>query len=189
MGRKRQDEPEFPPLEPAVAFDIKIASGYQALVAKDLFMSAQRFREAADVLSKHISENLELHLGQPYAVVCAFSIELYLKCLLVMERGSYPRDHDLEELFRNLGSGTKGTLTRRFNSLDEKSNRRAAMRKDGFQTDLKTELKRSKDAFELLRYAHEHESKRAAFGLSLLIPCLVQVIFEKQPDWEGIPLF
>jgi len=56
-----------------------------AVNAKEVFSTAEVFRDAARILDRSMSEGLMLHLALPLVVNAAFSTELYLKCLLLVE--------------------------------------------------------------------------------------------------------
>lgn len=56
-------------------------------------------------------ENREIHrYGPAYVAVSAFSIELYVRCLLSIECRQYPETHDLEKLFGQLKRETREAL-------------------------------------------------------------------------------
>ena len=59
-----------------------------------MFMQAELFRTASQVLSGHLPD-----VAIPLAVCSAFSFELYLKCLLLIEGSDPGVKHNLDEMF------------------------------------------------------------------------------------------
>src|SRR2546430_1479658 len=49
-------------------------------------------------------------IAMPSMVISAFASELYLKCLLLIERGSAPQVHFLDSLFSNLKPKTQARV-------------------------------------------------------------------------------
>jgi len=120
----------------------------------------------------------------PWGVNVAFCIELYLKCLITIEKGTKVGGHDLESLFSNLTKQTRETLIKEWDSFVTTSVEKQKMRSDGYSTDLPSELKRSKNAFQWLRYEHEDLSKTGS-GLTIgpLMIMLRDVIISMHPEW------
>jgi len=129
-----------------------------------------------------------LHLFMPMGVAYAFSLELYLKCLLNVEGSSYPETHNLEELFRNLPKNTKTHLTKRYKALTDQSPCKSRMKKDGFKVELKSDLEASRNAFVFLRYAYEGKAPSGSgFTAGLLLECIREEIVKKKPAWDVWP--
>src|ERR1700745_2660716 len=74
-----------------------------------IFQQAIRFHQAQKILERSPDDQREA-LVQPVCVLAAFTIELLLKCLIRIEGGSPPRDHDLLELFKLLSARTRERL-------------------------------------------------------------------------------
>jgi hypothetical protein len=121
-------------------------------------------------------------------VLCAFAIELYLKCLLCIETGKVTKEHDLKGLFLRLDSSTR----KRLEDLWDESLRRPDKQRgldcirglpegEQLQTDLLYVLGIGSHAFEELRYLYE--TKRSKFLLHDFPDMLHRVILEKFPDW------
>ena len=57
--------------------------------AKQIFLQAKRFRNAGNLISNALGETNDVDLDiAPFIVNAAFSTELYLKCIYVLEYGS-----------------------------------------------------------------------------------------------------
>jgi hypothetical protein len=71
--------------------------------SRGLYMQAESFFQSGNLLFHNATQvGYNPQLLFPSFVCHAFSLELYLKCLIVMEGNAYPLSHDLEELFRKL---------------------------------------------------------------------------------------
>ena len=105
------------------------------------------------------------------AVLAALSVELYLKCLLFIERGQYPAIHDLKVLFGQLKCQTREALRKKHDARAERSG------------NLEELLDKGKDTFEKVRYIYErHETEYALNWLGELVR---QTIVNLHPDWES----
>jgi len=91
--------------------------------SQDILMNAERYWLAAKSLSYvsslsqsdmapyHLPDTFgDLDLTQPKMVLELFSIELYLKALLVYRTGSYARTHNLSRLFGDLSADDKNAI-------------------------------------------------------------------------------
>src|SRR5712675_1913175 len=64
-----------------------------------IFMNAERFRRA-DVLLRSVQDpQIAVAVASPALVLSAFASELYLKSILVIEKGKAPGWHRLKNLF------------------------------------------------------------------------------------------
>jgi HEPN domain len=84
--------------------------GVPAPDPKLIFKTADIFSEtAATILHKAWGEE-KTYLQFAVGVNAALATELYLKCLLLIECGQFPRVHDLKRLFSQLRRGTQQRL-------------------------------------------------------------------------------
>ena len=80
-----------------------------------VFDTASAFDRAYHILSATLTDKPYVRAPSPPLYTCAaLSLELYLKCLLIIEHGSYIEDHDLSKLFNLLRSQTKRALKKRY---------------------------------------------------------------------------
>lgn len=151
--------------------------------ARDIFLQAARFELAAMLLKDQLTIHRKFHFMPPFVTNAAFALELYMKCMIVMQGGEVPAEHDLEYLFSNISRVTKAKLRKRFNTI-------SIEQKIFEKPDLDSLLKMSKDAFVFLRYAYEEDSgdKGTGFGLWPLLVCIREFIFEAKPEWKTLPL-
>jgi len=125
------------------------------------------------------------------SMVCmAFSLELYLKCLIRMERKTYGKEHDLKELFGKLGRRNRGKIKRHFrqNCATVRSYVERTYETDGKpvpKVDFDFVLSASKDAFTEMRYIFERGSATDTGWLGdTIIKGVRSVILAKHPEWE-----
>jgi HEPN domain-containing protein len=77
---------------------------------------ADGFRLSAGILTQFAlsdNENDRRRFAPGFSVLAAYSIELYVKCLLAIECGQFPRNHDIEELFKKLKPETREELRKK----------------------------------------------------------------------------
>lgn len=106
-----------------------------------------------------------------YATLSALSVELYLKCLLLIECGQYPASHDLKVLFGQLKRQTREALRKNHDAKPERPG------------DLDVILGKGQDTFEKVRYIYE--GHKTEFGLNWLGELVRQRIISLHPDWEA----
>jgi hypothetical protein len=94
---------------------------------------------------------------------CAFKAEIYLKCVRAAETGLVREGHDLLILFEDLGLPAQRAIRKHYARIIKEENVRRviarAAKSRGEDPDevigFDSALKRSKDAFKVLRYAYE----------------------------------
>jgi hypothetical protein len=121
-------------------------------------------------------------------VLSVFASELYLKCLLCVERGTFPDTHDLKALFEELQPATRRALENLWDA-DMRTPRhqksmeaiRALPEGKNVRLDLQYALDLGANSFIQLRYIYEH--KKALFLLGDFPNLLRKVILERFPAW------
>jgi HEPN domain-containing protein len=129
-------------------------------------------------------------IAHPAMVLSSLASELYLKCILLVERGRVPKDHDLDALFRLLMPRTQMRLQEKWDSDIRRPGRqeileklRESGRKKLERSDLLYALKIGAKAFVELRY---HYEKRDTYFLLYDFPeLLFDTISELFPDWPA----
>jgi hypothetical protein len=119
--------------------------------AKSIYRLALSFDTAVALMQNTFANHRNVgRLIFPLSVCSAFALELYLKCLIVIEGQAAPRTHDLAALFAQLSADAQADIKRRYNEY------RAGL-PDGFPInhDIEDALKKSARAFEKLRYVYE----------------------------------
>jgi hypothetical protein len=152
---------------------------------KFAFLSGEAFLEICKVLIAAIKSGNTRILTLAIATNAAFSLEMYLKCLLLLEHGQAPRVHDIYDLFHALSSSTQSELTKdheKFVNSNPLFLEQACQ--TGSTTDLEELLKLGRNAFTDFRYAHEQIPSGTVWGLNGLTFCVCQRILKLRPDWK-----
>jgi hypothetical protein len=124
-------------------------------------------------------------MAQPSMVLSAFAIELFLKCLLLLEGKEVDRIHTLNVLFRRLSHKQKRRIEEAWDKEARPKVDMLSKRFDlGHPSDLPNALVRCGRAFEHMRYAYE-DPDRQVFYLGDLTPILWHIILELRPEWKG----
>ena len=175
----------------------------QALDPKAIFVQAVQFANADKVLRQQKLNAGMNAFNVPITVISIFAIELYMKCIIVMENPSFTSDdirtHELSDLFSMFSDNARLSIIDRWNSSPfikpairnlnkqiEKDIKEGRMKQEpGFkytlQTDLVGALAESRGSFERLRYIYEGRSTK--FHIWGLPDILFGYIAERRPDW------
>jgi hypothetical protein len=121
----------------------------------------------------------------------AFSLEVYLKCLGMLDGKSIVGIHDLEDLYMQLEPATKEKAEQIYDEVRKNDSRclrdAEAVRRAGEDPEdyfsLAAALKKSANAFKRLRYVYE-ETEVSDFTLNPLIIAIHRIILERKPEWN-----
>jgi hypothetical protein len=150
------------------------------------FLSAEAFLEVCKVMTAALRAGNTRILSLALATNAAFSLEMYLKCLLLLEQGLAARGHDIHALFHSLSSSTQSELTRAHEKFVESNSAlMERLSQEGLPTNLEDLLKRGRNAFTDFRYAHEQIPSKTDFALNGLTKCVRERILELQPSWDS----
>jgi hypothetical protein len=150
------------------------------------FVSAEAFLEVCKVLTAAYQGGNTRILAQAMATNAAFSLETYLKCLLLLEKGDAPHGHDLHCLFHALSQSTQSELTKHHEEfLNSNPSFVAKARQTGLPTNLEELLKLGRNAFTDFRYAYERIPSETDFALNGLTYCVRQRILKLRPCWNS----
>jgi len=147
--------------------------------------SADTFAEASGVILK-AARPRKPRLGLAYGVNGAFSVELYLKCLLTVEGGQVPITHNLKFLFQQLSRESRGKLRKIHNRLVLDDPTMSELRRCGRKTDLDSLLEEAQDVFEQFRYIYDgfpDVTREYGFALNIFAGCLRNRILDLRPKW------
>lgn len=161
-----------------------------------LFDNAESFRKSADVIYR-ISDDAPITYGIPAYTLYAFSLELYLKCVIAIEKNMAPRKHKLYELYKEIGFENQNRLKELYElvvapSLSKRQYVCDVLKQEGIDgvpdpSDLEAVLKVSTDAFTALRYIHELESREgASFQAGAVLGAIRKLIFELRPNFLNL---
>jgi hypothetical protein len=167
-----------------------------ALDPHKIFLHAFHFHESDHRLRNSVSSDNPdqiMLIAHPSMVLSAFATELYLKCLLCIETGRVPNEHNLKSLFLRLDLSTRKRLEDLWDEDIRHPERQKALgyirrlpEGDQLQLDLMYALDVGANAFIELRYLYETQSSH--FILSDFPNILRKVILERFPSWTFQPL-
>lgn len=156
------------------------AKSKQQFDPKELFLQAESFALTQNVLLRPEMTKYVAYTGAPAVVLSAFAAELFLKCLLLLQK-SAGWGHDLEKLFNALTPVTRERVAANWKAILER-------KKDqylGEKYDLEESLKVAANAFDAVRYAHEGVED-VHFNLSDFPEALRTTIIEAKPEWADL---
>jgi HEPN domain-containing protein len=156
------------------------------LDAKSAFLTAEAFLEVCKAILEERKRGNTRMLNLALATNAAFSLEIYLKCLLLLEEGDARRGHDIYKLFHELNSSTQSELTKAHDAfVRSKPSLVSEMRGKRLSTDLKELLKRGRNAFVNFRYTYEQVTPKSDFALNGLTYCIRERILKLRPEWKS----
>jgi HEPN domain-containing protein len=157
-----------------------------------IYIQAERFLFADEKLrGKDVLTGPEIgsYVVLPCVVMQAFSIELYLKCLIGLEGRPVPRGHHLRNLFDRLNGKSQKELAALWladhDSREALRNVLPSKWRDAISDDVGQALSDGSRAFEELRYAYEREPV-CRFYIDTLPRMLRGMIWARRPEWRGL---
>jgi hypothetical protein len=134
---------------------------------------------------RHESNPNARYMASPSMVLSAFTVELFLKCLLLLEGKEIDPTHRLNVLWKKLSHKQK----RRIEETWDKEARPKVIQLNqqyglGVPSDLSNALVRCGRAFEHMRYGYE-DPDRQVFYLGDLPPILWRAIVDIRPEWHS----
>jgi len=164
---------------------------------RGLFMQAESFYRSANLLFHHATQMGPFN--PPYmfpSIVCeAFSLELYLKCLITKEGSEDFGTHDLEQLYGLVSAGNRARIEEIFNERYLPQEQRMAeivhkqLKKSGEcpKVTLQDYLHKSRRAFESFRYIHEKTKSMDGDGWSAkaVLQAVRERLIEIEPEWAN----
>lgn len=126
--------------------------------AKDIYQSANNFLAASNALNEKLTltNDIGTYIA-PIITNTAFSIELYLKCLYLIEKGKPAKGHFLDKLYRDLTKETREIIEVTYDMLVPQSQTIALLKQKvpNMKTDLESVLKEMSNSFVKWRYSYE----------------------------------
>ncbi len=161
---------------------------------KDIYLHARGFYLIDNIISNlDFDKNPQLlsDASQPSMVLSALNSELFLKCLICLERGIVPTGHHLHDLFFELSEPTRDRIQKLWETevvpirepMWQKIEQHMGHK---LHRDLPGALRDGSRSFEEIRYSYETKGKGARFYLSDLPRILGLTILEKKPEWEHL---
>ncbi|NOJ43374.1 hypothetical protein [Bradyrhizobium australiense] len=157
-----------------------------------IYIQAERFLFADEKLRSRevlISPKIGAYVVLPSIVMAAFSVELYIKCLICLQGDPVPRGHHLKNLFDRLNGKTQKELAALWSadngSRDAFRTMLPAKWHNSISDDVRQALSDGSRAFEELRYAYEGEPT-CRFYIDTMPRMLRHIIWQRRLDWRGI---
>jgi hypothetical protein len=154
---------------------------------EQIYYHANRFLGTDQAIRKIFGGNAEWSptVAPPTMVLSAFAAELYLKCILIIEKEEAPENiHLLHVLYRRLSHKAKRRIEQLWES-DSRPNLATLAKMTGAPTDLPNALFRCSAAFEQLRYAYEKNFNNVTYYVGDFPWILARYIAEIRPEWKG----
>jgi transcriptional regulator with XRE-family HTH domain len=153
---------------------------------KEVFRTAWGFSQTARILIERYRKQDGHHFIAPLAVNSALAVELYLKCLLLLEGKSYAPVHDLKSLFDSVDTDDKERIKQFF--TEDIARKEYIKRIQASNPEMRYEvepiLEAANKAFEEWRYIFEEKDyTRYYYGLEEVREAVERIILEIKPEW------
>lgn len=154
--------------------------------AKDIYTSANNFNVASLALNEKLSEtdDVATYLA-PIITVTSFTIELYLKCIYLIENGKpAPKKHNLDVLFGLLREDSKKIIETIYNMCVQNNQNVMALkaRVPEMNVDLEHVFSEISEAFVKWRYSYQEPICGFPTG-GQIIEALITRIKLFGPEW------
>lgn len=142
--------------------------------AREMFWTARLYTETAEHLFHRAKERKDSQL--PTVILASLAVEIFLKCLLKIETGDFPKSsHDLHFIFKQISRELR----------DQIRIRHDAELSPG-EPKLSARLESGGLAFDRWRYpfGSANDARGEAYGLNWLGEVVKGVILERHPEWN-----
>ena len=158
--------------------------------ARKIFELAEQFHRASSILLSAFDQK-NIQVIPPSFTCIAFSLELYLKSLITLEKGGYTKgNHNLEKFIEMLNPDTKDKLRLYAIAIAEPQIKQFQdfAKAKGLPPlpdfDFDAALTASKNAFVNWRYVYEENFKEnEGWQASEIILAVRKIILELHPEW------
>jgi len=139
---------------------------------KKMYQLAEHYSEASRLLDEQ-AKGEEWGSSAPQLLVDSFAVELYLKCLFVLDTNSVPpKGHDSEKLFEALAPHTKAAIRDAFERIVRSNpvlSHLDVINPEALKvTDFNRSLTAGKNTFDMRRYLYESQPTDESFYAHLL---------------------
>jgi hypothetical protein len=167
LTMRNQQAPEEPPID-----------------LQEMFQSAEVYVLAGRTVYK----TQKFAFSMPKCVLESLGLEIFLKCLILIEGGHYGNTHDLYRLFLAVSLKNQTKIRNSFSKTVPTGGIMYVKPGSGNQPspriDFDYVLRRSAKAFEAWRYVYEASQKEnQAWLASGIVDCVRDVIVELKPSW------
>jgi hypothetical protein len=159
-----------------------------AVDPKDTFRTAEVFRASSLVLANLINHGMP-HYMFPMVICSSFSLELHLKCLILVEGGTSRKLHDLEQLFSKISLKSQTIIRASYETRRAKTDVMLAAVKGvpAPKTDFDFVLHAGARVFEHFRYAFEGTVQdQEGWIAGPICECVRERTVELKPDWKNL---
>lgn len=139
---------------------------------REIFRLAEQYLEASLLLENHAQNNEQIW-SPPRLLLDSFAVELYLKCLFVLDTNASPaKEHNWKRLFDSLDSNTKIAIRYEFRRIvdedDVLRNLREINPEAAMFTDFDRSLLAGQDTFDKWRYTYEPLAEKDLYYADLI---------------------
>jgi hypothetical protein len=160
--------------------------------ASAVFMAGVRYDYASRVLAWECGNrilsgdlNQTLPAMLPQIVLSAFAIELYFKCLIVLDSGNEPRrEHALTELFVDLASDRQTSIRKWFYFTHNSVKELIDLARVYGSSDFESSLALASRIFDRWRYCYELPEDTPMALTEPILRAACETILEARPDWR-----
>jgi hypothetical protein len=153
--------------------------------SQGIFTAAECFNKAADLIENEIkgNSNQEIILGLTNASITnhSFSIELFLKCLQVIEQGRFKTCHNLLVLFNELNQVLRDRIISGFNDSHTYFPDSVVVTIRDKKYDFLEIITEAKNSFTESRYYFESKGLLYNYALKNATDCIKGIILECDP--------
>ncbi|MBO6895225.1 MAG: HEPN domain-containing protein [Roseibium sp.] len=153
----------------------------------DLYLWAQNFAETSLLCAQQQARGVA---GDPFIVSgftnAALALELYLKAMIMQERGSFPAIHEIDRLVDYLTQDTRLDLKERYEKPSRRTlNDRNAREKLGIvNANFEQALKLSRNFYLTMRYPPARGKRKIQQFDPYLIHVTRELLLIRNPSWE-----
>lgn len=176
-----------------VEYDARTIFCYAEAFSKAVELLAPQFKRAAHPVHRNvIARGVGVHVSEladsvPFEMVDSFALELYLKCLHMMDHGVPAWGHDIRALYNGLKPHTRRRLRHNYDAEVARSPLTSTMRKSVRKrfVSFRAYLNASNIVFNQVRYLFERKSrgaKRMAYWPLLRFAARKSVL-DIMPEW------
>lgn len=155
--------------------------------AKDIFNSAKSFFKAFQAVSSRLSTTDDVTLFAPIITLDAFCIELYLKCLYMIEnsRPFHHNTHDLYTLYMNISEDSRGHIKtlHQFIAENDQQVKQLMVLAGNFSLELEGVLSEIRGTFLNWRYNYEKNINGFPTG-HIILMAVRERILDLNPTWR-----
>ncbi|WP_342577665.1 hypothetical protein [Psychrobacillus sp. FSL K6-2843] len=153
--------------------------------AKSIYNTANSFLAASNALNEKLSytNDIDTYIA-PIITNTSFCIELYIKCIYMIEKGQPIHGHFLDKLYRKLSKESRDIIEALYDMLLQQSPSDIALKQKapGMKSDIGTVLEDMAGAF--IKWRYRHEGGLTGFQASgPIIDALRHRIKMLEPEW------